>query len=84
MSLSRLTATAFALCLGLSGAASALPLQALERPAVAIETVQWGGYGHYNYGHHEGWRHHGPRCWTERIVHHTPWGPRVDYRRVCR
>ncbi len=78
---------AAALIIGLTGAASALPMQALERPAAPIETVQWGhghGWGHGGRGHHHRWHHHGPRCWTERIVHRTPWGPRVDLRRVCR
>lgn len=78
MSLIKTAATALAFSLALAGCASA----------------QWGygggyggGYGRgYDRGHHDGWRHHhrGPRCWTERIVHYTPWGPRVDYRRVCR
>ncbi len=87
--------TAAALIIALAGPAGAMPLTgagAPQRPAAQIETVQWGyggGYGHghdrsYERGHHYGWRHHGPRCWTERIVHRTPWGPRVDYRRVCR
>ena len=78
--------TAAALIIGLTGAASAMPLMAPERPAAAVEHVQWGGHGwgHGGRGHHHGWRHHGPRCWTERIVHRTPWGPRVDYRRICR
>jgi hypothetical protein len=72
MSVLKISAAALALSLGLEGTASA----------------QWGpgwGHGHgWDRGHHYGWRHHGPRCWTERIVHRTPWGPRVDYRRVCR
>jgi hypothetical protein len=75
--------TAAALVIGLTGAASALPLMAPERPAAQVEQAQWR-HGHQDRGHHDGWRHHGPRCWTERIVHRTPWGPRVDYRRVCR
>ena len=74
MSVLKIAAAALALSLGLAGTASA----------------QWGhgnGWGHgrgYDRGHHYGWRHHGPRCWTERVVHRTPWGPRVDYRRICR
>ena len=83
MSFLKIGAGALALSLGLAGAASALPLQMPQRPTAQIETVQWG-QGHYDRGRHEGWRHHGPRCWTERIVHRTPWGPRVDYRRICR
>ena len=85
MTFAKLT-TAAALIIGLTGAASAMPMQPLERPAAALETVQWGGHG-WGYGGrgpHHGWRHHGPRCWRERVVHRTPWGPRVDYRRVCR
>ena len=77
--------TAAALIMSLTGAASAMPaISTPERPATPLESVQWR---HHNdgRGHHYGWRHHhGPRCWTERIVHRTPWGPRVDYRRVCR
>jgi hypothetical protein len=85
MTFAKLT-TAAALIIGLTGAASAMPMQPLERPAVALETVQWGGHG-WGYGGrgpHHGWRHHGPHCWRERVVHRTPWGPRVDFRRVCR
>ena len=89
MTLAKFGAAA-ALIIALTGAASAMPLTgAPQRPAMPVESVQWGhggGYGRgYDRGHHNGWRHHhGPRCWTERVVHRTPWGPRVDYRRVCR
>ena len=79
--------TAAALVIVLTGAASAMPLTAPERPAAQLENVQWGGHGwgHGGRGPHHGWRHHHrPRCWMERVVHRTPWGPRVDYRRVCR
>ena len=75
--------TAAALLIGLSGAACALPAGLPDRPAAGVQQVQWE-YGHHDRGHHYGWRHHGPRCWTERVVHRTPWGPQVDYRRVCR
>ena len=79
--------TVAALMIGLTGAASAMPFTALHQQPAQLEPVQWGGHGwgHGGRGHHHGWRHHHrPRCWTERIVHRTPWGPRVDHRRVCR
>jgi hypothetical protein len=86
MTFAKLGTTAV-LIITLTGAASAMPLTAPERPAARLENVQWGGHGwgHGGRGHHHGWRHHHrPRCWMERVVHRTQWGPRVDYRRVCR
>jgi hypothetical protein len=52
-----------------------------------MESVQYhgGGYGG-DHRRREGWRghHRGPRCFTERVVRHTPYGRRVIERRVCR
>ena len=47
-----------------------------------VETVQYYGGGYDR----PGWRRHhrGPRCFTERVVRHTPYGRRVIERRVCR
>ena len=49
-----------------------------------METVQYGGYADHYRG--DGWRRHhrGPRCFTERVVRHTPYGRRVVEHRVCR
>jgi hypothetical protein len=77
-------------------AAAGLTLASLAASAPAsaqwggprMETVQYyGGGGGYRGEHRgEGWgRHHrGPRCFTERVVRHTPYGRRVIERRVCR
>jgi hypothetical protein len=78
-------------------AAAGLTLASLAASAPAsaqwggprMETVQYygGGGGGYRGEHRgEGWGRHyrGPRCFTERVVRHTPYGRRVIERRVCR
>jgi hypothetical protein len=68
--------------LTLATLASSVPASA-QWGGPRMETVQYYGGGGYR---GEGWRrpHRGPRCFTERVVRHTPYGRRVIERRVCR
>jgi hypothetical protein len=78
--------------IALAAAGLTLATLASSAPASAqwggprMETVQYGGGGYRGDHRGDGWRRHhrGPRCFTERVVRHTPYGRRVVERRVCR
>lgn len=78
--------------IAVAAAGLTLATLAASAPAAAqwggprMETVQYGGGYRGDHYRGEGWRghHRGPRCFTERVVRHTPYGRRVVERRVCR